>query len=98
MSTRIKESKEKGIRKDICWEYVVTGGKCYRGDTCRYAHEMVPISDIPTKFRWYVQKDTYPESRELSPDKARINDELFTLASLPPLPHPWAAHPPALYP
>lgn len=56
------------------------GGKCYRGEQCRFLHEMVPVTDIPAKFRWYVQKDTFPAVREMSPDKAKINAELLTLS------------------
>lgn len=81
MAGMVRESKAKGIREDICWEFVVTGGKCYRGSQCRFTHEMVPITDIPAKFRWYVQKDTFPAIRELSPDKAKVNSELLTLIS-----------------
>ena len=30
--------KTKAAGEDICKMYVSTGGKCYRGDTCRFAH------------------------------------------------------------
>jgi hypothetical protein len=42
---------------------------------------MVPVTDIPAKFRWYVQKDTFPTSREMSPDKAKVNAELLVLSA-----------------
>ena len=39
------------IRHDICWDFVKSGGKCYRGDSCQYTHEMVPLHQIPVKLR-----------------------------------------------
>ena len=39
------------IRHDVCWDFVKTGGKCYRGTACQYAHEMVPLHQIPVKLR-----------------------------------------------
>ena len=30
--------KTKAAGEEICKMYVSTGGKCYRGDTCRFAH------------------------------------------------------------
>ena len=39
------------IRHDICWDFVKSGGKCYRGESCQYTHEMVPLHQIPVKLR-----------------------------------------------
>ena len=64
-------------------DFVKSGGKCYRGDACRYTHEMVPLHQIPVKLRFLMAEDTFPESRQLDPEKAAVNDTLVSV-SLPP--------------
>ena len=69
------------IRHDICWDFVKSGGKCYRGDSCQYTHEMVPLHQIPVKLRFLMSEDTFPESREINPEKAAVNQTLAELSA-----------------
>ena len=44
---------------------------------------MVPLHQIPVKLRFLMAEDTFPESRQLNPEKAAVNDTLVSV-SLPP--------------
>ena len=35
------------VRQDICWDWVKSGGQCYRGANCPYKHEAAPLTAIP---------------------------------------------------
>jgi len=71
-------------KSDICWEWVMTGGRCYRGRLCRFRHEVVPIHLLPSRFRWYSRRDNFPASREGSPYKNKMNAILSKLIDTVP--------------
>ena len=51
--TSASKKKTKAAGEDICKVYISTGGRCYRGDTCRFAHPPgLPPPPTETSARW----------------------------------------------
>ena len=69
------------VRQDVCWDWVKSGGQCYRGASCRYKHEAAPLTAIPVSRRFLVAEDTFPESREADPVKAEVNATILRLSA-----------------
>ena len=62
----------------MCWDWVSTG-LCPHGDECIYKHEIVPLCDLPAKYRWFLRKDTFPRQREAGQHKKAVNEVLKLL-------------------
>lgn len=62
------QNQRRECRTDVCWEWV-TRRSCWRGDECPFLHIIVPVSDLPARFRWFIRKDNFPNSRQISPYK-----------------------------
>ena len=58
-------------RNDVCWEWITTGlcPQEQNGEACPYAHQLVPVCDLPARYRWWLRKDTFPAQREVGPYK-----------------------------
>lgn len=53
---------------------MVAGGKCRRGTTCSYAHDVAAtIADIPVKMRHFVERESFPVAREGHAEKCAVN-------------------------
>lgn len=64
---------------NICWDFVKRGGRCPRGDQCRFVHKSLPISSLPMKHRFLITHDAFTPRKEISQNKVRINNLLTDL-------------------
>lgn len=72
---------KKSRQGKVCYEYVVNGGRCPRGDECRSDHVAFPIPELPAKYKIFIADNQFPVARELSPVKEQINSLLTSLSS-----------------
>ena len=58
-------SKKHSQQQGVCFDFVVTGGRCPRGDACRSRHVELSIADLPAKYRVFEDDNQFPLAREL---------------------------------
>ncbi|EKX44189.1 hypothetical protein GUITHDRAFT_109974 [Guillardia theta CCMP2712] len=73
-------SRSGKLFSDMCWDWVVSGGFCSRGEFCSFRHEMVPFCEVPSRYRWLTRKDTFSSSRESAIHKTAVNEILVRLS------------------
>lgn len=71
------------VNEDVCWDFVISGGKCTRKD-CRFVHKLVSVSQVPISLRadTFSTRDSFPaERREESTEKVAVNTALVKLSA-----------------
>ena len=75
---------QKGNRKlssDICFEYIVTGGRCSHESGCRKIHKQGSVISLPVSYRVFETDNQFPISREMSKSKDEVNDVICKLSA-----------------
>jgi len=65
----------------ICYEFIATGGRCSKGDSCRNTHRDGSILELPVKYRCFETCNQFPLSREISQCKQDVNIMISRLSS-----------------
>ena len=84
---------ENASRRDICWEFIATGGPGRGWCTCildielggtnvfPLRHDIAkPITELPKRLRIFETKNSFPISREASPNKEKVNMFLLDMS------------------
>jgi len=67
-------------RKDVCWDYVVSGGHCSRGSVCALSHRTdVGFHLVPASRRVLTCEDSFVALNENTAHKRIVNDALVCL-------------------